>query len=132
MTENKIIVEEPVAYVVEIDDGANDTVVEVVEEQIAVIDVATQGPAGAQGPLGPQGSQGPQGEQGPPGEDVFYTHNQLSAESVWNITHNLGKVPSVTVVDSGGTEVVGEIEHHNVNSLTITFSAPFTGKAYLN
>jgi hypothetical protein len=61
-----------------------------------------------------------------------FVHNQLLAAAVWNITHNLGKYPSVTVVDSAGTVVVGEIEYLDLNSIRITFTAEFSGKAYFN
>lgn len=66
------------------------------------------------------------------GSDVFYTHTQGSPATVWNIGHALGKFPSVTVVDSGGTTVQGEVAYVDANNLTITFSAGFSGKAYLN
>ena len=46
--------------------------------------------------------------------------------------HNLDKYPSVTVVDSGGTVVVGSIDYNDKNNCTCTFSAPFSGQAYLN
>ena len=64
--------------------------------------------------------------------DKNYVHNQPSAASVWTITHNLNKYPSVTVVDSGYTVVYGSIEYISTNQLTITFTDPFAGEAYLN
>lgn len=64
--------------------------------------------------------------------DKTFTFNQVTAAAIWEITHNLGKHPSVTVVDSGGNVVIGDIEYTSVNTLTCTFSAPFSGKAYLN
>lgn len=64
--------------------------------------------------------------------DSHYEHNQTSASALWNITHNLGKFPSVTVVDSGNSVVVGEVEHITNNTLRILFRASFSGKAYLN
>lgn len=64
--------------------------------------------------------------------DLHYAHSQSVAAATWAIAHNLGKYPSVTVVDSGGTEVEGDIDHLSINSCNIIFSAPFTGKAYLN
>jgi hypothetical protein len=38
----------------------------------------------------------------------------------------------VTVVDSGYTVVYGSIEYISTNQLTITFTDPFAGEAYLN
>ena len=65
-------------------------------------------------------------------EDPSYTFEQMTAESVWTIVHNLNRFPSVTVVDSAGSVAVGDVQYTTVNSLTITFSAAFSGKAYLN
>ena len=64
--------------------------------------------------------------------DKNYVYEQLIADNVWNISHSLNKFPSVTIVDSGGNEVIGEIEYINQNQCMITFSSPFTGKAFLN
>jgi hypothetical protein len=85
-----------------------------------------------QGPKGPQGDTGPQGPQGDPGIDAFYLHNQMSASATWNITHNLNKYPSVTVVNSAGDEVIGNVTYPTINSVTINFNAANGGKAYLN
>lgn len=64
--------------------------------------------------------------------DKTYIHRQNSASALWIITHNLNKYPSVTVLDSGGNLVVGEVEYASMNSLSLTFSAAFSGVAYLN
>ena len=64
--------------------------------------------------------------------DKHFTFTQSTATNTWNITHNLGKFPSVSVVDSGNTIVYGNIDYIDNNSLTITFSAAFSGKAYMN
>jgi hypothetical protein len=65
-------------------------------------------------------------------EDKSFTHTQGVASATWAITHNLNKKPSVTVVDSADNVVVGDIEYNDNNSVTITFSGAFSGKAYLN
>lgn len=65
-------------------------------------------------------------------EDKHFEHTQTSASANWAITHNLAKFPSVTVVDSAGNFVVGEVIHLNNNNLTVSFRASFSGKAYLN
>ncbi len=64
--------------------------------------------------------------------DKNYVHNQIASSSTWSIAHNLNKFVSVSVVDSAGTLVVGDISYVDANNITITFSAPFSGKAYLN
>jgi hypothetical protein len=73
------------------------------------------------------------GIQGPPGQSGgFYTHEQAVASDTWVIPHFLGYFPAVTVIDSAGDEVEGAITYTNQNTVTITFSAPFTGTAYLS
>ncbi len=66
------------------------------------------------------------------GKDSHYTHDQNSASDTWSVTHNLGKKPSVVIVDSADTVLYGHIEYTDLNSLTITLSAPTSGKAYIN
>ena len=61
-----------------------------------------------------------------------YTHTQSVSSATWTITHNLGFSPAVSVVDSGGNHVIGDVNYVSVNSLTISFSAPFGGSAYLS
>ena len=61
-----------------------------------------------------------------------YTFTQSSAATTWTIDHNLGKFPSVTVVDSSNNVVVGFQTYNNNNQIVLTFSAAFSGKAYLN
>lgn len=64
--------------------------------------------------------------------DAHYAHTQGIASASWTVTHNLGKFPSVTVIDSANNVVVGEIQYTNNNSLTISFTSTFSGKAYTN
>lgn len=61
-----------------------------------------------------------------------YVHNQSLPLIEWTIVHNMGKYPSVSVVDSANDEVIGEVSYIDTNSLTIKFTAQFSGKAYLN
>lgn len=61
-----------------------------------------------------------------------YIHTQSVPTTTWTITHGLGKYPAVTVVDSANTEVIGDIQYIDTQSLTVTFSSAFSGKAYLN
>lgn len=65
-------------------------------------------------------------------DDKNYVHNQGSASNIWNITHSLNKYVSVTVVDSAGTVVIGQIDYVDLNNITITFNASFSGDAYIN
>ena len=69
--------------------------------------------------------------------DITFTHNQTSTSSTWVITHNLNRFPSVTVIDSGNSIVIGTVVYNSNKQLTITFfsrgaALAFQGKAYLN
>lgn len=64
--------------------------------------------------------------------DVNFTHEQSSASDTWTIAHGLGKYPSITIVDSAGDEVEGNVNHVSVNQVVISFSAAFSGRAFLN
>ena len=66
------------------------------------------------------------------GGDKTYIHKQVIASNTWEITHNLYKYPSVSVVDTGGNVVIGDVEYTSLNTLVIKFTAPFSGTAYLN
>jgi len=61
-----------------------------------------------------------------------FVFSQSSAASTWTINHNLNKFPSISVVDSSGNVVVGFETYNNSNQIVLTFSAPFSGSAYLN
>jgi len=118
------------------------------------VGAGTQGTQGATG-TGTQGVAGPQGPQGEPGlsgsdinstddltegtsnkyftvERVSYEYTQGSASASWVIEHNLGFKPNVTVVDSAGNIVEGEIAYTNTNSLTVSFQSAFSGYAYIS
>ena len=61
-----------------------------------------------------------------------FIFNQNTVATVWNIQHNLGKFPSITVIDTGDTVVAGEYTYIDNNNVQLNFSAGFAGKAYLN
>ena len=83
---------------------------------------------------GTQGLTGPQGLQGTAGsvESVSFVYNQNTSSDTWIINHNLNFYRNVTFQDSGGTIVEGEIQYTTRNTLTATFSAAFSGSAYLS
>lgn len=62
----------------------------------------------------------------------YYVHDQQVSSSSWVVSHNLNKFASVNIVDTANSEVIGEVTYNNTNQLTITFSAPISGKAYIN
>ena len=61
-----------------------------------------------------------------------YTQCFNDAAAIWTITHNLGKFPSVTIVDLDNVVVVGQVDYLNSNIIQLTFSQPFAGCAFLN
>ena len=65
-------------------------------------------------------------------EDKNYVHEQTISSNEWVIIHNLNKYPAVTIIDSAGDEVVGEVKYDSTNQITITFVSAFKGKATLN
>lgn len=69
------------------------------------------------------------------GSDKNYVFYQNSPSAIWSINHCLGKIPSVTVLNSGMEVVYGDIiydERDPGNKLTIHFSIPVSGTATLN
>ncbi|GEM_PF-581163 len=63
---------------------------------------------------------------------LAYVYTQGEAADTWTINHGLDKYPSVTVVDSANTVVIGHITYNDRNQLTVRFNGTFKGKAYLN
>ena len=66
------------------------------------------------------------------GSDKSYVFVQGVPATTWTIQHDLQKFPSITVIDTADTVVIGQYTYINNNNVTLTFSAAFAGKAYLN
>ena len=64
--------------------------------------------------------------------DANFVFTQGAASATWVVDHDLAKKPSVTVVDSAGTVVIGQVDYNTDNRCTITFEAAFSGKAFFN
>lgn len=120
------------------------------------------GPTGPPGPKGDPGPQGPPGMGGTGTDEVWvgpdeptdpnielwvdedenppvveapalaYAYTQPTPSDVWVIDHNLGFYPNVTVIDSGGSTVEGEVTYPTIDQLQLTFSGAFSGVAYLS
>ena len=86
-------------------------------------------------PIIPQITVAAPGPQGPPGTfnpgDVFYVHQQNTPSAQWTINHNLGGNPTAVVHDSGGTQCEGTFSYPSLNTMVITFTAAFSGVAYV-
>ena len=52
--------------------------------------------------------------------------------TVWNIPHNLGKFPSVSIINNNNIVINGEVTYIDNNNVQLNFSAGFSGSAYLN
>lgn len=65
-------------------------------------------------------------------EESQFTHTQQVASSEWIIEHKLGKYPAVTVVDSTGREIVGNVTYTSKQKVVLNFAQPFSGCAYFN
>ena len=61
-----------------------------------------------------------------------FVFTQGAAATTWNIQHNLGKFPSVSVVNNNDIVINGEVTYIDNNNVQLNFSAGFAGKAYLN
>ena len=65
-------------------------------------------------------------------QEVGYVHEQTASATTWTINHNLEFVPNITVVDTFGTVVEGSYDYPNDTTVVLTFSSPFSGKAFLS
>ena len=66
------------------------------------------------------------------GQDYEYNQAFPVAASTWVIQHNLGRFPSITTVDSAGSEITGAVTYDNENKITVVFNSATSGNAYLN
>lgn len=84
------------------------------------VDISLSGPPGPPGPAGPAGSG-----------SANFRYVQSTPAAVWTIVHGLPFDPNVTVVDSSGAQVEGDVVYVG-NTVVVTFSAAFSGNAYLS
>lgn len=61
-----------------------------------------------------------------------YVHTQGAAAQTWNITHTLGKIPSVTILDSTNEQVKASVSIPDDATVVISFGAAYSGTAILN
>lgn len=61
-----------------------------------------------------------------------YVHTQGVASTIWYIKHNMKYYPNVSIVDSGGSVMIGNIQYIDNNNIIATFSNGFSGNAYLS
>lgn len=63
---------------------------------------------------------------------ITYIHEQGISSDTWTIEHNLNKFPSVTLVDTAGTQFQGRVEYIDENNCIVYMNGATKGKAYLN
>lgn len=83
---------------------------------------------GARGAKGDPGPPGPPGSSG--GSGVVWEQTFPATE--WNVLHDLGYHPSVTIIDSSDRVVEGDVHYGNVGELTVSFLAPFSGRILMS
>jgi hypothetical protein len=69
--------------------------------------------------------------------DKTFIYDQATPATIWGdqitgVNHGLNKFPSITVVDSAKSVVVGDYTYVDNNNVILEFSAAFAGKAYFN
>lgn len=66
------------------------------------------------------------------GNDRTFYYNQQTPSDNVTITHNLGKMPSVTLIDSAGDLMMGDVKYIDNNSVRIVLSSACAFSATLN
>ena len=61
--------------------------------------------------------------------EFLFTQGTPAVE--WVINHNMDCHPSVSVIDSSNNQVEGSVFYNSLNRVTLTFTAPFSGRAIL-
>jgi len=72
------------------------------------------------------------GAGGPITGDKYFEFIQAPASIQWTINHNLGKYPSVNVMDASNNIVECQIQHSNNNTTILTFNVAIDGTAIFN
>lgn len=101
-------------------------------EPVELVMVGEQGPPGPPGPAPEMKTINGQTITGVGDLQLWHAYEQVAPSDTWTITHNLNKFPSVTVVDSAGSWVIGAVAYIDSNTVRITFSSSFSGRAFFN
>lgn len=64
--------------------------------------------------------------------DSNFVYVQSTQAQTWVITHGLNKYASVTLVDYSNNVIYADVEYNSTNQVTINFSTPVRGLAYIN
>ena len=63
---------------------------------------------------------------------VSFTYEKQVPATVWSITHSLHFRPNIIVMDYGSNQVECDIGYVSLDQVTLTFSEPVAGYAYLS
>jgi hypothetical protein len=66
-----------------------------------------------------------------PVNQVKYVHIQNSISSQWEISHNLGFFPNITILDNANRVIEADIQYVNINNAKIVMNVGISGTAYL-
>lgn len=61
-----------------------------------------------------------------------FIFEQAQASDTWYIQHNLGRYPSVEIVDTAGNKFFPAVQWVDENNIIVTMNGATKGKAYLN
>jgi hypothetical protein len=64
--------------------------------------------------------------------NFVFTQNCGNPQAIWYINHNLNLVPNVWAEDCNGDNISGVVDIVDNDTITLTFSSPVAGKAYLS
>lgn len=62
----------------------------------------------------------------------LFVFDQPSLSTIWTVVHNLDGFPFVSTVDTAGTVIHGSVHYDSADQVTITFSEPLSGRAFLS
>jgi hypothetical protein len=59
-------------------------------------------------------------------------HQQDVPSSIWYITHNLGKLPQITIYDASNKPVIADLVNVGTSTIEVHFSSATSGAAFLS
>lgn len=65
-------------------------------------------------------------------KDAGFVYHSEIPQKVWNISHNLGKYCSVTVVDEGKNVIYPDVNYVSENEVRVSATSELTGYAFCN
>lgn len=59
--------------------------------------------------------------------NVNFHYNQPTPTLVWNVAHNLNRIPTVSILDTAGNVLFADVQHIDLNNLIVTFTDATSG-----